>query len=85
MDTTPAPRILTIIGKPFPKVQVLSVDPTSGTLTFRWLDTFSKPVDSGNSIARFAPVGPVPAVPPATTPTYPEPTDATLTAAVTAL
>lgn len=80
----PAPRILTLTGAPYPKAEVQRVDAPTGTLVFRWLDSAGQPVDSGNSIARFTPVSPVPAVPPATAPTYPEPSDMTLKAAIVA-
>jgi len=47
-------------------------------LIFRWLDADENPVDSGGSVATFAPVGPNPDG------SYDEPSDATLIAAIEA-
>lgn len=79
-----APRILAVTGAPHPKAEVTRIDAPTGTLVFRWLNSAGQPVDSGNSIARFTPVAPVAPVPPATAPIYPEPSDATLKAAIVA-
>lgn len=80
--SAPAPRVLTLTGTPHPKAEVQRVDAATGTLIFRWLDSNGNAVDSGGSIATFTPVAPVAPVPPSTTPTYPEPSDATLKAAI---
>jgi hypothetical protein len=78
------PRIVTLTGAPFPKAEIVRVEAPTGILLFRYLDSAGKPVDSGNSIARFTPVQPTAPVPPSTVPTYSPPSDATLVAAIQA-
>ena len=81
--TIPTRRILATGSTP-PKAEILKVEPATGTVLFAWLDATDARIDSGNSLARFAPVS-VPPVPPATVGTWAEPDDATLTAAITAV
>lgn len=83
--TPPTPRVLTTPAASFPKAEVQRLDPAAGVLVFRWLNAQGTPVDSGGSIARFAPAAPLPADPqnPNAPATYPAVSDATLVAAIT--
>lgn len=64
---------------PHPQVRVDSIDPSAGVLTYAWLDGSGSPVDSGGSIARFAPLDDIDLDGVADTPT-----DAQLVAAILA-
>lgn len=79
-------RILTLTECPHPFAEVQSLDPATGSLVFRWLNAEQQPVDSGGSVASFTPVDPLPADPeqPNASPIYPEVSDETLAAAITA-
>jgi len=79
-----APRTVTLPSGPHPSAQIVSVDAATGTLTFAYLRADGTRADSGNSIARFTPVEPIPPEQPGGTPTYPEISDATLAAAILA-
>lgn len=73
--TLPAwqPITVTLVGAPFPKAIVTSVDAAAGTFLFAWLDSNENRVDSGNSVGRFTPSNP---------PAYPS--EATLKSAIVA-
>lgn len=75
-------RILCLTGTPHPKVEIQSVGAQHGVAVFRWLDADSNPVDSGGSVARFAPLAPNEPENEGDAPTYPEVDDVTLTAAI---
>lgn len=79
MDT---PRILTLTGTAYPQAFVQRIDPANGILGFAWLDAQGNRVDSGSSVARFAPVEPLPKEQPTDPDTYPDIEDATLAAAI---
>lgn len=76
-------RILNLTGAPHAKARVDSCDLATGTLIFSYLTAQGNAVDSGKSIARFAPVTPTPGVGNAPA-TYADASDATLAAAVVA-
>lgn len=79
------PRILTLTGAPHPKALVQSVDAATGRATFRWLDSAGTSVDSGGSVARFTPLGSLPAAEdagPDAAPIYPEVSDEVLADAI---
>lgn len=75
-----APRTLPLTSASHPKAEVQSVDPANGILTFAWLDADGNRVDSGGSVARFAPQ--VGAVQPDGSVTYDEVADSVLIAAI---
>lgn len=79
------PRILTLAGTAHPKALVQRIEPATGLLLFAWLDADGNRVDSGNSVARFTPLDPMPPAPdaqPGDAPAYPEVDDAVLIAAI---
>lgn len=78
------PRIVTLSSAPFPKAQIVSVDAATGTAVFSYLLANGTKADSGNSIARFTPLDPLPKDQPSDPTVYPDVDDATLKAAIEA-
>jgi hypothetical protein len=76
------PLIVTLTGTVHPQARIDSVSAETGTAVFAWLDADGNPVDSGNSIARFAPVAPLAKAQPSDPDVYPEIADATLIVAI---
>lgn len=75
------PRIVATSGAPYPQARIDSIGAAAGVCVFAWLDSAGKQVDSGGSIARFAPLDPLPTDPGAPV-AYPEVDDSTLVAAI---
>lgn len=78
-----APRIVTLSGSVHPKAEIVSVDAGKGIAVFRFLNASGNPVDSGGSIARFAPLSPNQKEKPSDPDTFPEVPDSTLSEAIT--
>lgn len=79
------PRIVSLTGAAYPSARIDSVDAANGIATFAYLDANGAQVDSGGSLARFAPLAPLPPAPdskPGDAPTYPEVPDSTLADAI---
>jgi len=76
------PRIVSVAGGRFPKALVTTLDPGTGIALVNFLDANGKPVDSGNSVIRFAPVAPLAKAKPTDDTTYPAVLDTTLAAAI---
>lgn len=75
-------RILILTGTVHPKAELQAIDAANGIATFRWLDAAGNPVDSGGSVAKFAPLAPNEPENEGEPITYPEVPDATLIDAI---
>jgi hypothetical protein len=82
MTNLETPRLLTLTGETHPAAFVTAIDPAAGVALFNYRDAAGNAVDSGNSIARFAPVAPLAKAQPSDPDVYPEIADATLIAAI---
>lgn len=76
------PRIVSLTGAPHPQARIDSLFPETGIVVFAWLDADGNPVDSGGSIARFAPVAPLPPAEEGEPPTLPDVSDEVLSDAI---
>ncbi len=56
-ETPPAAIVVDTPSAPHPKARIRSVDFTSGTILFDWLNADGTAADSGNSLARFTVTG----------------------------